>query len=177
MQPVPETKLRGDLLLELRDVRLEINKEKEKLEILQRQRAEAESGLQARENKVKTREEVNDRLEKKFNLVAGDAEKYHQNVTKYRIKEQDNVKKLSKKLQKILDDTVIAEESRLSSLKQLDQEIQDKIAYGKSLQKKIVLDSLLLEAIKKETKELLEKNDFVKNESERIAAKLSEREI
>lgn len=57
MNPVPHTKLKGDLQLELRAVKEEIAKEKTKLEVIQNQRVDAEAGFRARELQIKTLEQ------------------------------------------------------------------------------------------------------------------------
>ena len=94
MRTVPITKLKGDLLLELKGVKLNIVTENSKLEQVQRKRIEAEKSFSERELKVKKREEVNDRLEKKFNIIVGDADSYLESVEKNTEEKRIEIKEL-----------------------------------------------------------------------------------
>ncbi len=56
MYTPPHTKLRGDLQLELRDIKEKIAIENQKLELVQRKRSDSEEGFKAREKKVSDKE-------------------------------------------------------------------------------------------------------------------------
>lgn len=67
MRTPPVTKLKGDLLLELREVNLQIATAKSELEALQNKIIEASKGFEAREKKIKELENNFPTVEKKYN--------------------------------------------------------------------------------------------------------------
>ena len=163
--------------MELRDIKLEINREKVELEKVSKTRAESEAAWHAREKRVKVREEVNDRLEEKFNSVAGDAEEYHQKVVEERKKEQEKVKKLSKILERFEEDMANTKDKLHADVRHLSQGISDSKSFLEDLKSRIVLAALEFEATRKENKNLCMDNELKKAESEHISAKLAEREL
>lgn len=171
------TKLKGDLLLELKEIRDLYSIESSKLETVQRQRREAESGFQEREKRVLEREKINNILEEKFNSVANDADLYLENLEReLRIKKEE-IKGLEKTENNISDNIKIIEEKKNKITKQLDKEIEDKRAEKNSINKEVESRILELEPLKVEKNKLLEKNKIIKEDNEIISAKLSEREL
>jgi len=164
MHTPSHTKLKGDLLLELRDIRLEINKENTTLEKVRADRAFAEKSFKDREERVSEREKVNSRLEEKFDSVAGDAEKWLEVVKKNTKIERESRNMLESENKQIRDDTNFIKVIKIGVIEQLNKEIEDKITLKNSLENNI--KDAKEELVKLELKKikLLQKNKEIANQ-------------
>ena len=172
----PVTKLKGDALLELRDINLVINKSKNDLSILEKIKTESENGYQKRIDAVSKREETNSRLEEKFNSVAGNAELY---LAKLKIKVSDAdiaLKKISNKEDKIKNDIKLLEENKLSKIQSLDKDISDRKKFKEGIDKEILKNSSVLDSLKIENKKINAENKAIIERSEAISKQISKRE-
>ncbi len=177
MRTAPITKLKGDLFLELKEIKLEIVKATSKLDATQRKIIELNKVFSEREDKIHKRENVNKILEKKFNSIADGADLYLDKIKKEIVVNKKEFAKIDSKKKKIGLNIVSLKEKESSRIKQIEKEIENKTKFNKSLNKTILENKLILDKLENKNKKLSESNSIIHKDSEDVSAKLSKREI
>lgn len=173
--PLP-TKLKGDLLLELRDIRLEINKENSLLEIVRKKRADAESSFIEREKKVSNRESAIVRLEEKFGAIVDDSEAYVKSVDSQVKSKKNELSIVKNDIERNKKNEVEIENRKKNIIKQLDTEIADKKEHKESILENVIgLDAEIISCTK-ERNDLLSEIKSKKDQMEVDIASIAKRE-
>ena len=164
MHTVEITKLKGDLLLELKDIRDSINIEKAKLEILERERIAYGSSYNFKQ------------LEEKFASVAGDAE-LHLEIIKSKIIEEEKIfSKVKFQNQQIISNNKKLEEDAESKIKQLTQEINDKKMFKEDITKQIKIASDILNSHTIKSSKISNENKIIEEKNKQTELGLAQRE-
>lgn len=155
----PATKTKGDLLLELRDIRLLINQESSKLEKIQRDIVQANTSFTERDKKLTERESNCARIEKLFNDAGGSTEKYIINLNKTVDTIKENIQKLTKREEKLKNDIKNREEKDKKESKELSEAINSKKKTNETLDRQF---KSINEMIKEKTNILKEVESKIK---------------
>ena len=177
MHTPTHTKVKGDLLLELRDVNLEINKVKSELEIAKRERdAFLKSNLSSFKD-LRDREEACNRIEEKFNTVGGDIELYVKQLEDRSVELRNDIKELEAKNFKM--DVLFEKKEKDCKYKivLLDVEIKGKKENSEAISKETEKKSKKIIELNKIIRQLKESNDVEQERKNTIAASLSRKEL
>lgn len=177
MERIPShTKIKGDLLLQLRDVKEDINKELSYLEKIKNQRREAEIGFAERERKLKDKESSIKLIEEKFGKIVDDKDSFILEKDKEITVKRMGIKTLEKdkeKLEKEMFDKKVELNKKLSKI---EIRTREKEQFEEGIIKNIDRLNKELYELHNSNKELFDKNASIKNENERLTSEMAKRE-